>query len=90
MTKNKRVETLDEKINKLRARRKKLEGKRAAQLIKILSRCEADKIPDEVLAGAVLEVVKAFNKNDKRVSTWKSEGLKIVKPGRGRKRFFKW
>lgn len=87
MTKNKRVETLDEKINKLRIRRKKLEEKRVSQLIKILSRCNAEKVPDEILAGGIFEVVKAYNQNDKKVSTWKLEGLKIIKPGRGRKRF---
>jgi hypothetical protein len=44
-------------------------------------------MPDEILAGVILEAVRAYEKNDSRVSTWESEGLKILKPGRGRKKF---
>ena len=65
----------------------KLEDKKARNLIKILNRCGVNTIPHEILAGAVLEAVKAYEKNDSRVSTWKSEGLKVLKPGRGKKKF---
>ena len=87
LLKNVRIETLDHKINKLQTRKKRLEAKKTSQLTKILNRCGADKISDEILAGVVLEAVKASQKNDSRVSTWESEGLKILKPGRGRKKF---
>ncbi|MBX9787117.1 MAG: hypothetical protein K2Y08_07250 [Alphaproteobacteria bacterium] len=87
MIKNIRIERLDGKINQLQTRKKKLEGKRISQLTKVLNRCGANTMPDEILAGAVLEAVKAYNQNDARVSTWKSEGLKILKPGRGKKKF---
>ena len=87
LLKNVRIETLDHKINKLQTRKKRLEAKKTSQLTKILNRCGADKISDEILAGVVLEAVKACQKNDSRVSTWESEGLKILKPGRGRKKF---
>ncbi len=87
MVKNKRIETLDLKINQLKDRKKRLERKRINQLMKILNRCGANKMSDEILAGIVLEAVRAYKQNDTRVSAWKAEGLKILKPGRGRKRF---
>jgi hypothetical protein len=86
MVKNVRIETIDLKIDQLQARKKKLEGKRTNQFTKILNRCGANKMSDAILAGVILEAVRAFNQNDSRVSTWESEGLKILKPGRGRKR----
>jgi hypothetical protein len=82
LIKNVRIKNLDDKINHLQTRKKKLEGKRTSQLTKVLNT-----MPDEILAGAVFEAVKAYKQNDSRVSTWKSEGLKILKPGRGRKKF---
>lgn len=87
MIKNVRIKNLDDKINHLQIRKKKLEGKRTSQLTKVLNRCGANTMPDEILAGAVFEAVKAYKQNDSRVFTWKSEGLKILKPGRGRKKF---
>ncbi len=87
MAKNVRIETLDRKIDLLQSRKKKIEAKKTTQLTKILNRCGANKISDEVLAGVVLEAVRACKENDSRVSTWESEGLKILKPGRGRKKF---
>lgn len=87
MAKSNRIEAIDNMINLLQARKKRVENKRGDHLIKILTRCGADKMPDEVLAGAVLEAARAFAKNDNRVSSWQSEGKSILKPGRGRKKF---
>lgn len=87
MATSERLETIDSQINKLQNRKKKLEEKRKSQITAILNRCGANKMSDEVLAGAILEAVRAFSQNDQRISTWKSEGTKILKPGRGRKRF---
>jgi hypothetical protein len=86
MVKNVRIEKIDLKIDKLQARKKRLEWKRTNQLIKILNRCGTNKMSDAILAGVILEAVRACKQNDTRVSTWESEGLKILKPGRGRKR----
>lgn len=87
MLKNLRIENIDDKINKLQARKKKLEDNKTRKLIKILNRRGLNTMPPEILAGALLEAVKAYEKNDSRVSTWKSEGLKVLKPGRGKKKF---
>ena len=87
MENTERLKTIDTQLGKLQARKKKIEEKRKNKINVILSRCGAHKMPDELLAGAVLEVVKAFNQNDPRISAWKSEGSKILKPGRGRKKF---
>lgn len=87
MAKNVRIETLDRKIDQLQSRKIKIEAKKPNQLTKILNRCGANKMPDEILAGVILEAVRACKENDNRVSTWESEGLKILKPGRGRKKF---
>lgn len=87
MAANERLKTIDTRINQLQARKKKIEEKRKNQLTTILNRCGASKMPDEVLAGAVLEAARAFNQGDQRVTQWKSDGSKILKPGRGKKRF---
>ena len=87
MATTERLKTIDSQINKLQTRKKKLEEKRKNQITTILNRCGASKMSDEVLAGAVLEAVRAFNQNDRRVSTWQTEGSKILKPGRGKKKF---
>ena len=84
MATSKRLQTIDTQINILQNRKKKLEEKRKNQLTLILNRCGAQKMPDDVLAGAILEATKAFSQNDGRVADWRSAGLKIIKPGRGR------
>ncbi len=84
---NERIKTLDDKIDQLQTRKRKLERKRAAQITKILNRCGVNILPDEILAGVVLEAVRAYKENDSRVAAWESEGLKILKPGRGRKKY---
>jgi hypothetical protein len=87
LLKSVRIERIDQKIDQLQTRRKRLEAKKTDQLVRILNRCRAEKMSHEILAGVVLEAVKACKQNDSRVSTWESEGLKILKPGRGKKRF---
>ena len=88
MATSERLKTIDTQINKLQSRKKKLEEKRKNQITTILNRCGATKMSDEVLAGAVLEAVRTYNQKDQqRISTWEAEGHKILKPGRGKKRF---
>lgn len=87
MAKSNRIESINSKISLLQARKKKVESKRGAQLLKILTRCGADKLPQEILAGALVEAVRAYAQNDNRISAWKSDGKTILKPGRGRKKF---
>ena len=87
MASTERLKTIDTRINQLQARKKRIEEKRKTQLSTILNRCGASKMPDEVLAGAVLEAARAFNSGDQRDSQWKSDGGKILKPGRGKKKF---
>jgi hypothetical protein len=84
---NQRVKTIDAQINKLQNRKRKLEEKNKTHIIKIFNRCGANKLPDSILAGGILEIVRAFNQNDERITTWKTEGNQILKPGRGRKKF---
>ncbi|MBM3468942.1 MAG: hypothetical protein FJX71_05885 [Alphaproteobacteria bacterium] len=87
MVKNNRLEKIETQINQLHIRKRKLENKRSDQLIKFINRCGANKLPNEILAGAVIEVVRAVGQKDKRISQWESEGRTILKPGRGRKKF---
>ena len=82
-----KLELIDNLINKLQTRKKRIERKREGQITMILNRCGASKMPYEILAGAVLEAAKAYNQNDSRISDWQSDGLKILKPGRGKKTF---
>lgn len=81
------MEKLQNQISKLLTRKQKLESKRSGHLIKILNRCCAYNLPTEVLAGAVIDSVRAVNRKDKRVSQWEIDGRKILKPSRGQKKF---
>lgn len=87
MATSERLKTIDTQISKLQTRKKRLEEKRKNQITTILNRCGANKMPDEILAGAVLEAARAYAQNDRRVATWEADGVKILKPGRGKKRF---
>lgn len=82
----KKIQDIDSKISKLSARKKRLEEKGNTKLFTILSRCGANQISEDVLAGGILDIVKAVHNNDQRVSSWKNEGTKILKPGRGRRK----
>jgi hypothetical protein len=86
MVKNNQIGKIERQISYLEARKHQLEGKRADKLMKMLTRCGADKLPVEVLAGSILEAVRSFNNEDKRITSWASEGMKILKPGRGRRK----
>jgi len=87
MATSERLKTIDSQINKLQIRKKKLEERRKNQITTILNRCGATKMSDAVLAGAILEAVRAISQNDHRVATWEAEGANILKPGRGKKKF---
>jgi len=48
MVKINRLEKIETQINQLHVRKRKLENKRSAQLIKIINRCGANKLPNEI------------------------------------------
>ncbi len=52
-----------------------------------MNRCGAYDLPTKVLAGAVIDAVRAVDRKDKCVSKCETEGRKIRKPGRGKKKF---
>lgn len=81
-----RIKDIEAQINSLQSRKRKLEDRRKEQISTILSRCGANNLPDDILAGAILEVVKAVSHNDPRISQWQQTGTKILKPGRGKKK----
>lgn len=86
MPKEDKILDIDYQINKLQVRKKRLEEKRKLQMSAIISRCGASTLPDDVLAGAILDAVKAYTTKDHRLSSWKEEGQRIVRPGRGRRK----
>lgn len=86
MASSTRIKDLDAQIHFLQTRKKKLEDRRKEQITTILARCGANNLPDDVLAGAILEAVQAYSKNDPRLPQWQQIGLKILKPGRGKKK----
>lgn len=86
MAPSKRIKDIEAQINSLQSRKRKLEDRRKEQITTILSRCGANSVPDDVLAGAILDVVKAFTHNDPRITQWQQTGTKILKPGRGKKK----
>lgn len=81
-----RIKDIEAQINSLQSRKRKLEDRRKEQITTILSRCGANGVPDDILAGAILDAVKAFTHNDPRVTQWQQTGIKILKPGRGKKK----
>lgn len=81
-----RIKDIEEQINSLQSRKRKLEDRRKEQITTILSRCGANSVPDDILAGAILDAVKAFTHNDPRLPQWQQTGTKILKPGRGKKK----
>jgi hypothetical protein len=86
MIKNNKLEKLEKQMNLLLARKKRVENKRTQEFMKIMNRCGIDKLPHEVLAGALLEAARAYGKKDSRVMAWEAEGRKVLKPGRGKKK----
>lgn len=86
MVASNRIKDIDAQINFLQSRKKKLEDRRKDQLSTIMSRCHATTLPDEVLAGAILDAVRAYNSKDPCLSKWQQEGVKILKPGRGKRK----
>ncbi len=86
MAKEDKIIDINQQITKLQARRKRLEDKRRAQISTIMLRCGATALPDDVLAGVIVEAVRAYAANYQRLSTWKNEGKKIIHPGRGRRK----
>jgi hypothetical protein len=87
MATSEKIKDIDSRIQKLASRKKKLEDKRKTQISTIITRCGANTLPDDILAGAILDAVRAYAVNDSRINSWKNEGIKITKPGRGRKKF---
>lgn len=81
-----RIKDIEAQINSLQSRKRRLEDRRKEQITVILSRCGANNVPDDVLAGAILDAVKAFTHNDPRIAQWQQTGTKILKPGRGKKK----
>lgn len=86
MASSTRIKDLDAQILFLQTRKKKLEDRRKEQITTILARCGANNLPDDVLAGAILEAVQAYEKNDPRLPNWQQAGTKILRPGRGKKK----
>lgn len=86
MSSSNRIQNLDAQIHFLQSRKKRLEDRRKEKITTILTRCGANNLPDEILAGAILEAVQAYTHNDPRLPDWQQSGLKILKPGRGKKK----
>ncbi|WP_032113097.1 conjugal transfer protein TraD [Candidatus Paracaedibacter symbiosus] len=86
MASSTRIQDINAQIHFLQSRKRKLEDRRKDQITTILARCGASNLPDDILAGALLEAVQAFTKNDSRIPQWQQAGLKILKPGRGKKK----
>lgn len=86
MTAKDKLKTIEQQITSLQSKKKKLEDRRKDQIIRIINRCNASNLPDEVLAGAILDVTQAYVAKDDRVAKWKTDGVKIMNPGRGRRK----
>ena len=86
MASSNRIKDLNTQIHFLQSRKKKLEDRRKEQIAIILNRCGANNLPDAILAGVVLEAVEAYTHNDPRLTQWQETGMKILKPGRGKRK----
>ena len=80
-----KLKSLESKIIKLQSKKKKIEDKSKDQLIKIIQRCNATNVPNEVIAGAIWDATQAFEEKGERVTKLKDIGNKLLNPGRGRR-----
>lgn len=80
-----KLKSLETKIIKLQSKKKKIEDKSKDQLIKIIHRCNANNVPNEILAGAIWDATQAFEEKGERVTKLKDIGNKLLNPGRGRR-----
>lgn len=87
MAKESKIQDLEKQILALQEKKRRIEEKRRSKISTIISRCNADKMPDEVLAGAILYASKAFTSHDKVVEEWRLQGKSVLNPGRGKKKF---
>lgn len=85
--KTSKTKDIEKQIQILQEKKKKIEDKEREKITLVLKRCNADKIPFEVLAGAILEASKSYAANDDVINDWKEQGKKILNPGRGKKKF---
>ena len=84
------LKKINNSIDKLVIRKKRIEQKNQEKLFKILKRCGELEIPTEILAGGILEIVENFNglsndpgSNKEVITNWYNHGKKILNPGRG-------
>jgi hypothetical protein len=82
-----KTKDIEKQIQALQEKKKKLEEKERSKIGVVIRRCNADKIPFEVLAGAILDASRAYSANDDVVGRWKAQGKEILNPGRGKKKF---
>ncbi|HLD95392.1 MAG TPA: hypothetical protein VI959_01970 [Alphaproteobacteria bacterium] len=87
MAKDTKLADIENKISSLVEKKRRIEEKQKDKILTILNRCNAEKIPMEVLAGAILSASRSFSQNADVVNKWQEEGKKILNPGRGRKKF---
>lgn len=80
-----KLKSLETKIIKLQSKKKKIEDKSKDQLIKIIHRCNATNVPNEIIAGAIWDATQAFEEKGERVTKLKDIGNKLLNPGRGRR-----
>lgn len=84
-TSKEKLKSIETMINKLQTKKKKLEDRSKDQIIKIIHRCNATNIPQEVIAGAIWDATKAYEEKGDRAKTLKDIGNKLMNPGRGRR-----
>jgi spore coat protein CotF len=80
-----KLKSIETMINKLQSKKKKLEDRSKNQLIKIIHRCNATKVPNEVIAGAIWDAAQAYEEKSERAVKLKDIGEKLLNPGRGRR-----
>lgn len=87
MNQDKKLQNIEQMIKELQLKKKRIEERRVEKVVKILTRCGIQDMPDEVLAGAIYDAVEAFKNDAASVRQWREDGARILRPGRGRRRF---
>ena len=75
----KKVDTLDKKIEELKAQKKKIEEDIAHQLLQVIKAHSGFSLPFHVLVGGLMDVIQTSKSDPKKMEEWQTVGEKFQK-----------
>ncbi|NBT86084.1 MAG: hypothetical protein EBT45_06270 [Alphaproteobacteria bacterium] len=83
MIRKDKVSEIDLQIKALQEKKKKLEEKQSIQLAQVIKKTGASTLPPELLIGALLDAVKAFEDNKDITKKWQQAGKEFLNSDKG-------